>query len=67
MDALHELLVDELKDLWSAEKQLIKALSKMGKAAESETLTEAFSEHLEVTKTHVQRIEEAFAYLEGSF
>jgi ferritin-like metal-binding protein YciE len=67
MDTLHELLVDELKDLWSAEKQLIKALPKMGKAAESKTLAEAFREHLEVTKTHVQRIEEAFAYLEGSY
>jgi ferritin-like metal-binding protein YciE len=55
---LEDLLTDELKDLYSAENQLIKALPKMAKAAESDDLRMAFEEHLEQTRTHAERIEQ---------
>ncbi len=55
---LDELLEDELKDLYSAETQLIEALPKMAQAAESKDLRAAFEKHLEQTRTHAQRIEE---------
>jgi len=55
---LDELLEDELKDIYSAETQLIKALPKMVKAAESNDLREAFEKHLEQTRIHAERIEE---------
>ena len=60
---LRELFVDELKDLYSAEKQLVAALPKMAKAANSEELKEAFQEHLEQTKGHVQRLDQIFQAL----
>lgn len=56
--ALMELFVDELKDLYSAESQLIKALPKMAKAATSDALRAGFEHHLEQTKEHARRIEE---------
>jgi ferritin-like metal-binding protein YciE len=56
--ALKELFVDELKDLYSAENQLIKALPKMAKAATSDDLRAGFQEHLEQTKEHARRLEE---------
>ena len=56
--ALLELFVDELKDIYSAENQLIKALPKMAKAATSEDLRAGFEHHLEQTKEHARRIEE---------
>lgn len=62
-DSLQELYVEELKDLYSAEKQLTKALPKMAKAATSPELRSGFEEHLEQTKDHVQRLEEIFAML----
>ena len=62
-DSLRELYIDELKDLYSAEKQLTKALPKMAKAASSEELRGGFEEHLEQTKGHVQRLEEIFTML----
>ena len=62
-DSLRELYLDELKDLYSAEKQLTKALPKMAKAASSDELREGFEEHLEQTKGHVQRLEEIFTQL----
>ena len=62
-DSLRELYLDELKDLYSAEKQLTKALPKMAKAASSEELSAGFREHLEQTKGHVQRLEEIFTML----
>jgi len=62
--SLEKLYVDELKDLFSAEKQLTKALPKMAKAAFSEDLRNGFEEHLEQTKGHVQRLEEIFAILD---
>ncbi len=52
-----DLLVHELKDLYSAENQLLKALPKMAKAADSEELKEAFQTHLEQTQGHVDRLE----------
>ena len=61
--SLEELYIDELKDLYNAEKQLVKALPKMAKAASSEDLREAFQEHLEVTKGQVTRLEQIFEEL----
>jgi ferritin-like metal-binding protein YciE len=55
---LDELLEDELRDIYSAETQLIKALPRMAKAAESTDLRAAFETHLEQTRVHAQRIEE---------
>jgi ferritin-like metal-binding protein YciE len=55
---LDELLEDELKDIYSAETQLIEALPQMAKAAESTDLRAAFEQHLEQTRIHVQRIEQ---------
>lgn len=60
---LKDLYVDELKDLYSAETQLVKALPKMAKGASSNDLREGFEEHLEQTKGHVQRLEQIFESL----
>ena len=60
-EALEELLVEQLRDLLSAEGQLVKALPKMAKAAHSEALQHAFDTHLEETKGHVERLKEVFA------
>lgn len=57
---LRELYIDELRDLYNAENQLVKALPKMAKAADSGELQEGFEEHLEQTKGHVQRLEQIF-------
>ncbi len=57
---LHELLVEELKDLHSTENQLVKALPKMAKASVSPELKAAFLNHLEETKNQVERIKQAF-------
>ena len=64
MESLKELLVEELKDLYSAEKQLVKALPKIIKGASSEELKSAITEHLEVTKGQVTRLEEVFGQLD---
>jgi ferritin-like metal-binding protein YciE len=63
---LNKLYVDELKDLFSAENQLLKALPKMANAASSDDLRTGFEEHLEQTKVHVQRLEEIFQSLDES-
>jgi ferritin-like metal-binding protein YciE len=63
MATLKDLFLEELKDLYSAEKQLIKALPKMAKAATSEELKEGFLEHLEQTKGHAERLEQVFELL----
>ena len=60
---LHELFVDELKDIYDAEKQLTKALPKMAKASDSEDLRASFEEHLEITRMQVNRLEEVFKSL----
>ena len=57
---LQEKLVDEIRDLYHAEKQLIKALPKMAKAATHEDLRDGFETHLEETREHVTRLEEVF-------
>jgi len=62
-DSLKELYVDELKDLFSAENQLTKALPKMAKAATSDELRQGFEEHLEQTKGHVERLQQIFDML----
>lgn len=54
------LFDDEIRDVYDAEKQLVKALPKMAKAAMSGELREGFEEHLEATKGHVQRLEQVF-------
>jgi ferritin-like metal-binding protein YciE len=58
-----ELLVEELKDLYSAENQLIKALPRMAKAATSDELKNAFQTHLEQTKEHAVRLEKVMKQL----
>jgi ferritin-like metal-binding protein YciE len=60
---LKELFVDELKDIYWAEKHLVKALPKLQKAASSPELQEAFGNHLEQTKEHVSRLEQVFELL----
>jgi ferritin-like metal-binding protein YciE len=59
-NSLQELFVDELKDLYDAENQIIKALPKMIDAASSEELQSALSEHLEITREQAKRIEQIF-------
>jgi ferritin-like metal-binding protein YciE len=63
LDSLEELLQDELKDIYDAEKQLIKALPKLAKKASAAELKNAFEEHLRQTERHVERVEEAFEQL----
>lgn len=58
VDTLQELLIDELKDLYSAEKQIVRALPKLAKGATNEALSEALRTHLEETKGHVERLEQ---------
>jgi len=64
MSQLRETLIDELKDIYDAEKQLLKALPKMAKAAEDEELKSAFESHLEETQEHVNRLEQVFKALD---
>ncbi len=63
LDTLKKLYVEELRDVYNAENQLLKALPKMAKGASSEELKEAFETHLEQTKGHVERLEEIFEAL----
>ena len=56
----HKLFMDELKDIYWAEKHLVKALPKMQKAASTAELVNAFADHLTATKQHVSRVEEIF-------
>ena len=63
IDSLDILLEEELKDIYSAEKQLLKALPKMAKKASSDELRAALEEHLTVTKGQVTRLEEVFKAL----
>jgi ferritin-like metal-binding protein YciE len=66
LKSLEDLLVKELRDLYSAEKQLIRALPKMAKGASSEALRDAITEHLEVTKEQAERLEQIFEMLDVS-
>jgi ferritin-like metal-binding protein YciE len=65
VETIHDLFLNELKDLYSAEKQITKALPKMAKAAASPELREAFTSHLRETEGHVKRLEEVFEILEA--
>ncbi len=62
-ESLRELYIDELRDIYSAENQLTKALPKMAKAASSPELREAFESHLKQTEDHVARLEDVFEQL----
>lgn len=66
IETLHDLLIQEIKDLYSAETQLVKALPKMAKAASDERLKEAFQKHLAQTQEQVSRIEQIAKSLEFS-
>jgi len=65
-NSLQQLYVEQLKDLYNAENQLVKALPKMAKAAKSEELREGFEQHLQQTKGHVQRLEQIFGAMDES-
>jgi len=66
LTTLQELLVEELRDLYSAENQLVKALPKMAKAASNEELRDAITAHLEETRKHVERLDQAFEQLDAT-
>ena len=66
LGTLHDLYVDELKDLYNAEHQLLKALPKMAKAASHPQLAKAFTDHLAETKGQVERLEKIFHKLDAS-
>jgi ferritin-like metal-binding protein YciE len=65
-DTLKDLYVEELKDIYSAENQILKALPKMAKAASSEDLKAGFEEHLQQTKVQVERLQKIFKLLDES-
>jgi ferritin-like metal-binding protein YciE len=66
LENLRDLYIDELKDLYSAEKQLLKALPRMAKAASDASLRDAFTTHLAQTERQVARLEEIFESLGAS-
>ena len=66
MESLKELFIEELKDLYSAENQILKALPKMIKKATSPDLKAGFEKHLKETEVHVERLEKIFKELEVS-
>jgi ferritin-like metal-binding protein YciE len=63
VETMQELLLDELKDLYSAEKQITKALPKMAKATTSPELKQAFENHLEETRGQIERLDKVFELL----
>ena len=64
LDSLQKLYIEELRDLYNAENQLVKALPKMAKHASHQELKQAFEGHLEQTKEHVERLDEIFKRLD---
>lgn len=64
LHSLDSLYLTELRDLYSAEQQLTKALPKMVDAASHTELKDAFNEHLDETRTHVERLEQVFATID---
>jgi ferritin-like metal-binding protein YciE len=64
MSRLHEAFVDELRDAYDAEKQLLKALPQLAKAAGAGKLKKAFTSHLGETRAHIERLEQVFASLD---
>ena len=63
IETLHELMIHELRDIYSAEKQLMQALPKMIKSARAPALKDAFTHHLDETEEHVSRLEQVFELL----
>jgi ferritin-like metal-binding protein YciE len=63
LDSLHDLFVEQLQDLYSAEKQLVDALPKMASAASHDELKQAFEHHLQETRDHVSRLDDIFGEL----
>lgn len=63
MESLEDLMQDELKDIYDAEKQLTKALPKLAKKASNEQLREALEQHLQETEGHIERLDEVFELL----
>ena len=63
--SVQDLLIDELRDIYHAEKQLVKALPKMAKASKSDKLRQAIEHHLEETKGQVDRLEQVFDKLDA--
>jgi ferritin-like metal-binding protein YciE len=63
---MQDLFIEQLKDLYSAEKQLVQALPKMAKAATTPELAQAITEHLSQTQNHVSRLEQCFEHLNAS-
>ena len=61
---LHDAFIDELRDSYDGERQLLKALPKLAKTATTPELAQAFSSHLEETREHVARLEQAFELLD---
>jgi ferritin-like metal-binding protein YciE len=60
LDSLEKLFIEELKDIYNAEKQILRALPRMAKTAESPELQQAFTKHLKETESQVQRLEQIF-------
>jgi ferritin-like metal-binding protein YciE len=63
---MQDLFIEQLKDLYSAEKQLVQALPKMAKAATTPELVQAITDHLDQTQNHVSRLEQCFEHLNAS-
>ena len=63
LDSLETLLIEELRDLYNAERQILKALPKMAKAASSPRLQKGFQEHLQQTQAQVERLDKIFGEL----
>jgi ferritin-like metal-binding protein YciE len=63
LESLQDLFLNELKDIYNAEKQILRALPRMAKAAESPELSQAFTNHLRETEGHVERLERIFKSL----
>jgi ferritin-like metal-binding protein YciE len=66
MESLKDLMIDELKDIYSAENQILKALPKMIKKATSTELKRGFEKHLKETERHVERLDKIFQQLDAS-
>ncbi len=64
VETAQDLFLDELKDIYSAEKQAVRAYPRITKAVRSEELKQALQQHLEQTKQHVERLDQAFSILE---
>ena len=64
LGSMDDLFLNELKDVYNAEKQIVKALPRMAKAANSDALRDAFTKHLRETESHVRRLEQIFKSLD---